>query len=113
MLTEAVFNSGLRRFRAAGDAWRPDRIVYYFINDSAVPSLVIDVSAQYETKRRALACHASQFNRPSADGVLTRLNTPRFQQLIESRDAQFGAVAGVAFAEGIVVKDPIVIEHLL
>jgi hypothetical protein len=36
------------------------------------------------------------------------LTSSRFTQLIESRDAQFGALAGVAFAEGIVVKDPIV-----
>ena len=30
-----------------------------------------------------------------------------FRQLIESRDAQFGALAGVAFAEGIVVREPV------
>jgi hypothetical protein len=32
--------------------------------------------------------------------------------LIESRDAQFGALAGVRFAEGVVVRDPIVRPHL-
>jgi hypothetical protein len=31
-----------------------------------------------------------------------------FRTLIESRDAQFGARAGVAFAEGVVVREPIV-----
>jgi bacillithiol biosynthesis deacetylase BshB1 len=113
VLTEAVFSSGLRRFDAGGEPWRPQRLCYYFINDSAPASLVVDVSAHYETKRRALACHVTQFKPPSGDGVATRLTTPRFQQLIESRDAQFGAVAGVAFAEGVVVKDPIVVEHLL
>jgi hypothetical protein len=41
------------------------------------------------------------------------LTSPRFQQLVESRDAQFGAVAGVAFAEGLVVRDPIVLPTLL
>jgi hypothetical protein len=39
--------------------------------------------------------------------VNTRLTAPTFQQLIESRDAQFGALAGVAFAEGVVVKEPL------
>jgi hypothetical protein len=42
------------------------------------------------------------------DAVSTRLTSPLFQQLVESRDAQFGALAGVAFAEGFVVKHPIV-----
>jgi hypothetical protein len=45
--------------------------------------------------------------------VSTRLTSPRFRQLIESRDAQFGALAGVAFAEGVVVRGPIVRPHLL
>jgi hypothetical protein len=43
----------------------------------------------------------------------TRLNTPRFQQLIESRDAQFGALAGVEFAEGVVVRELMMRDHLL
>src|SRR5436190_10431246 len=113
LLTEAVFSAGLRRFSAEGDAWKPESACYYFINDGAPPSFVLDVSDHYDTKRRALACHVSQF-KPSASGaVATRLTSARFQQLIESRDAQFGAQAGVAFAEGFVVKDPVVRAHLM
>ena len=33
--------------------------------------------------------------------------------MIETRDAQFGARAGVAFAEGLVVRDPLVRTTLL
>jgi bacillithiol biosynthesis deacetylase BshB1 len=113
VLTEAVFNAGLRRFDALVDAWKPERVCYYFINDSAPPSFVVDISEHYETKRRALACHASQFTPASADAASTRLTSPRFRQLIESRDAHFGALAGVAFAEGFIVRDPIVLPHLL
>jgi len=114
VLTEAAFSSGLRRFEPSlGDAWRPSRVCYYFINDSAPPSFVIDVSGAYEHKRRALACYVSQFRPPDSDAVPTRLTSPRFHQLIESRDAQFGALAGVGFAEGFVVRDPIVLPTLL
>ena len=91
LLTRAAFLSGLTRYAAAGEKWRADWLLYYFINDSRRPSFVVDVSAQYKTKRAALACHRSQFAPPSASAAATRLNTPRFQQLIESRDAQFGA----------------------
>ena len=61
----------------------------------------------------SLACHVTQFRPAAADAVSTRLTSVRFQQLIESRDAQFGAQAGVAFAEGIVVKTLVVRPHLL
>ena len=113
LLTEGVFSAGLRRYSAEGEAWKPESVCYYFINDMAVPSFVVDVSEHYETKRRALACHVTQFQPSQPDAVATRLTSVRFRQLVESRDAQFGAVAGVAFAEGIVVKQPLVRSHLL
>jgi bacillithiol biosynthesis deacetylase BshB1 len=112
-LAEAVFSAGLRRFPAEGDAWKPEATCYYFINDSVPPAFVIDVSDYYEIKRRALACHVSQFAPAGPGAVSTRLTSTRFQQLIESRDAQFGAQAGVAFAEGFVVKQPLIRSSLL
>jgi bacillithiol biosynthesis deacetylase BshB1 len=113
LLTDGVFNAGLRRYAADGDAWKPEWICYYFINDSAVPSFVIDVSEHYEVKRRALACHVTQFTPADRNAVATRLTSSTFQQLIESRDAQFGALAGVSHAEGFVVKQPVVQPHLI
>jgi bacillithiol biosynthesis deacetylase BshB1 len=107
VLTEAVFNAGLRRFEPSSEAWKPEWTCYYFINDAAAPSFVIDVSDAYDRKRRALACYASQFRPSGGAAVETRLTSPRFQQLVESRDAHFGALAGVAFAEGLMVRDPI------
>jgi bacillithiol biosynthesis deacetylase BshB1 len=114
VLTEACFNAGLRRYPAEGEAWKAEWICYYFINDSATPSFVIDVSDYYDRKRAALDCHSSQFM-PAAPGgpVATRLNTPLFRQLIESRDAQWGALAGVGHAEGVLVREPILRATLL
>ena len=112
MLTEAAFDAGLRKFDADGEPWRPAWVCYYFINDSASPSFVIDVSAHYDTKRRALACHVSQFTAAAPGAVETRLTADSFNRLIESRDAQFGALAGVRHAEGIVVREPLVRETL-
>jgi bacillithiol biosynthesis deacetylase BshB1 len=113
VLSMAAFTSGLRRYDTGDAPWRADWVCYYFINDSAAPSFVIDVSTHYERKQRALACYASQFALAEADAVPTRLTAPTFRQLIESRDAQFGALAGVAFAEGVVVREPVVRETLL
>jgi len=113
LLREAVFTAGLRRYEPAQPAWKVDWICYYFINDDAEPSFVVDVSAEYERKRAALDCHASQFQRAAPGAAATRLNTPLFRQLAESRDAQFGALASVRWAEGFVVRDPLVRPGLL
>jgi len=112
-LTEAAFNAGLRRYPGEGAAWKPEWVCYYFVNDAAAPSFVVDVSAHYEAKRKALDCHSSQFTGAGSGAVATRLNTPIFRQLVESRDAQFGALAGVRWAEGIVVREPILRTSLM
>jgi bacillithiol biosynthesis deacetylase BshB1 len=113
LVTSATFSAGLRRFRAKGDAWKADWLVYYFINTAGDPSFVVDVSDHYDVKQRALDCHVSQFTPGGADATLTRLTSPLFRQLIESRDAQFGALAGVRWAEGFVVREPVIRRHLL
>ena len=107
VLTGAAFMSGLRRYDTGQPAWRADWVCEYFINDSAAPSFVVDVSEFYERKRESLACHRSQFAPSSGGAVSTRLTASTFTQLIESRDAQFGALIGVAFAEGFVVREPV------
>jgi bacillithiol biosynthesis deacetylase BshB1 len=113
LVTSAAFSAGLRRFRAKGEAWKPDWLVYYFINTGGDPSFVVDVSEHYDVKRRALDCHVSQFTPAGDEATATRLTSPQFRQLIESRDAQFGALAGMRWAEGFVVREPIVRRHLL
>jgi bacillithiol biosynthesis deacetylase BshB1 len=112
VLDLAVFRSGLRRYVTDLESWRPEWICYYFINNSAPPSFLVDVSEHYEAKRASLACHRSQFAPADASAVPTRLTASTFQQLIESRDAQFGAQAGVAFAEGVIVREPVVRSSL-
>jgi bacillithiol biosynthesis deacetylase BshB1 len=113
VLTRGAFKSGLRRFEADGlEAWRPEWLCYYFINDADPASFAVDVSAHYDTKRRALACHRSQFTTAAPGSVATRLTAPHFQQLIESRDANLGARTGVAFAEPVIVRDPLLRPHV-
>jgi len=112
-LRTAAFLSGLSRYNALGEPWRPDWVCYYFINNSTPPSFLVDVSTHYDKKRAALACYRSQFAPTDPEAVATRLTAPAFRQLIESRDAQFGAMLGVEFAEGLVVREPVVRTGLL
>ena len=107
LLASAVFKARLRRFGAPGEAWSPDWVCHYYINNAGTPSFVVDVSADYDSKRRALDCHRSQFVPQDADAVATRLTASSFRRLIESRDAGFGAAIGVEWAEGFVVREPL------
>jgi LmbE family N-acetylglucosaminyl deacetylase len=70
--------------------------------------LVIDVSAHFAAKRRALECYASQFGpgeaaEPSgAAGGQTRLNRPTFLVSVEARARRWGELVGVDYGEALV-----------
>lgn len=112
LIKEAVFSAALRRYETAQEPHRVTKTVYYFINGDREPSFVIDVSDWYGKKEEALRAHASQFSR-SAGNVPTPLNDFRFPHLIRSRDAYLGAKSGCLYAEGFVVKTPVVVPDLV
>jgi len=67
--------------------------------------LVVDISAHFEAKRRALECYGSQFGpgkgaEPS--GAQTRLNRPTFLASVEARARRWGELVGVDYGEALV-----------
>jgi len=66
------------------------------------PDVLLDVSASWEHKRRALACYASQFSRDPGRAD-THINDPDFRERIEDRGRAWGRRAGVARAEALTV----------
>ena len=99
VLTEAAFNAALRRYPGAGEAWKPEWICYYFINDSVPPSFVVDVSAQYDRKREALDCHASQFRPPDDSTAATRLIPAETRRRLAAQQMDVMATNGERLAE--------------
>lgn len=115
LAVEAVFDAGLRRadmpsWAAGAKPFRPRVVLQYFINGWAAAALQMDVGPVYETKRRAVAAHASQFG--AGDGVGTRLNDGAAMAQVEARDRFFGAQVGVRYAEGFVPQRPLPVADI-
>ena len=113
LLEEAIFTAGLRRYETEQAAYRPAKVLYYFINDEAEPSFYVDITSFQAKKFESVFAHRSQFYVPEG-GVETRLNRAGgLPYLVESRDRLFGAKAGVQFAEGFVRKQVPVLSDLI
>lgn len=112
LVNAACFDSGLVRFAAPGEPWRPRRIFYYFINLDCRPDFIVDVTHFYQLKVQALAAHRSQFAFDPGS-LSTALNQPGFPRLVRSRDAYFGALIDVEYGEGFMTREPLALNDLI
>ncbi len=106
LVTEAHFKAGLKKLEPELQAFRPNVILYYFLNRMQDYSFIVDVSEHYAKKQEAIAAHHSQFG---ASGLkpLAVLGVKAPLQFIESRDRFQGAQIGKAYGEAFLVRTPV------
>lgn len=112
IVREAVFNAGIRKYQTESSmpAYRPEQLLYYFINSTVTPQIVVDVTAIYPEKMEVLRCYRSQFE--LEEGSVQTPLTNGYLEMVEHRERLFGSQAGVAFAEGFVSASPYVLANL-
>ncbi len=115
LVYDACFVAGLRNYRPElGAAFRPTKLIYVpAVTDAAevVPSFVVDVTPAWDTKLRALAAFASQFQPRGQDASANPLDG--FQAAAELSARRAGQRIGVRYGEGFLTKEPIAVTDLL
>jgi len=107
LMERVMYLSGLMRYEAKGDPFRPSARFHFASRVGFHPTLVIDVSDHWETKRRAILAHRTQVLRDGPDARATQLNQPDFFERIEARMRHYGGMIGVRFGEPLVSDGPI------
>ncbi len=107
LVTRACYLAGLARWPAAGERWRPARLLYALYRGEARARLVVDVTGVWERRMAALRAHASQLD-PQA-GPPTYLTAPGFLAEVEARARVLGARTGGTYGEGYRSRGPLVI----
>lgn len=112
IVREAVFNAGIRKYLPEPSllAYRPSQFLYYFINSTVTPQVVVDITGVYSQKMEALRCYRSQFE--LEEGSVQTPLTNGYLESVEYRERLFGQQAGVAYAEGFVSAAPYVLKSL-
>jgi N-acetylglucosamine malate deacetylase 1 len=115
LVYDASFVAGLRNYRTdLGAAWRPLKVVYALsmteVAETA-PSFVVDITATWPTKLKAIRAFASQFT--AAAGETVSLPFDRFQKAIELTARRHGQRIGVEFGEGFLTREPLRLDDLM
>jgi len=118
---EACFIAGLQNYALAdsqgantprAEAFRPFKILYAAAYAEVKPSFAVDITKYYERRRRAILAYASQFHPPArekrAQAALAKkvaLPLDQLEQRMNLIARHYGAMIGVQYAEGFVVKE--------
>src|ERR1700733_5408479 len=103
---EACFVAGLKNYALAGEAFRPFKIIYAAAYANVMPTFAVDITAQYERRKRAILAYESQF-KPVKKDRKTKVYLPldELEERMSITSGSFGRMIGVKYAEGFVVKE--------
>lgn len=113
LVVDACFYSGLAR-RGSGTPHRPAALFSYQQHDAFEPSFVVDVTASWEVKMRALDAYASQLTPTGgrsdpAAGPETKISSPLTRRMLEGRARHYGNLIGVEYAEPFWSRTPLAV----
>ncbi|HET9053208.1 MAG TPA: bacillithiol biosynthesis deacetylase BshB1 [Cyclobacteriaceae bacterium] len=107
---DSCFLSGLAKIETKDEqgniqkAWRPKAVYHYIQSQFIEPDFIVDVSAHWQTKIRAVKAFKTQFFNPDSKEPATYISTPEFLSMIEARALEFGHAIGVKYGEGFTVS---------
>jgi bacillithiol biosynthesis deacetylase BshB1 len=98
------FLSGLAKLPISGKAYRPRKIIYSSSFHEVDHTFLVDISAQFERKCKAVACYQTQFEeRPEVREVYPPARN--IYDYMDVRGRQYGYMIGVRYAECFIQKD--------
>lgn len=107
LMDRAWYLAGLRQFDPGhGDPHRAEARYHFASRISFVPTFVMDITAAWEEKKRAILAHRTQVTR-GVEARSTPLNDPTFLSRIEARARHFGSQIGVAYGEPFRATEPL------
>lgn len=108
---EACFLAGLKQLPIDGEPYRPFKILYATSFAEVRPTFVVDITPQYEQRRRAILAFSSQFRPPKGQSRAQFKKTSVFLAIdrlefhMNQIARQYGEMIGVQYGEPFLVKE--------
>jgi len=111
---EGCFLAGLKQLPLEGEPHRPFKILYSTAYVSVRPTFVVDITPQYEQRRRAILAFGSQF-RPKNSERESRvfLAIDRLEEEMNQLARHYGQMIGVKYGEPFLQKELMQVEDIV
>jgi bacillithiol biosynthesis deacetylase BshB1 len=110
---EACFLAGLARLPLDGRPYRPHKIVYASMYVPAVrPTFVVDITAQFEKKLKAVLAFSSQFS-PKKDMQNLFPSSSDLRERLASLARHFGLMIGARYGEPFVTREVAAVDDIV
>jgi N-acetylglucosamine malate deacetylase 1 len=118
LTADSCFLSGLSKILTTDTSgneqprWRPTYVLHYLQDRYHEPNLVIDISAVFEQRMKAIAEYSTQFYDGTNSGEQTYISSPAFYESVVARARLLGKRIGVQYAEAFSTEKKIGIRQL-
>jgi N-acetylglucosamine malate deacetylase 1 len=111
---EGCFLAGLKQLPLEGEAYRPFKIIYSAAYAVVRPSFVVDISEQYEQRRKAILAFGSQF-RPKKNEKKSKVHLAidGLEEEMNQLARHYGQMIGVKFGEAFLQKEMQKVEDVV
>jgi N-acetylglucosamine malate deacetylase 1 len=111
---EACFLAGLKQLPIEGEPHRPFKILYSISYADARPTFVVDITAQFAQRRRAILAYGSQF-RPGKGHKKSKvyLAIDRLEEEMNQLARHYGQRIGVKYGEPFLQKELMKVDDVV
>jgi N-acetylglucosamine malate deacetylase 1 len=111
---EGCFLAGLKRAPIPGEPYRPFKVLYSMAFVDVWPTFVVDITAQYEKRRKAILAYGSQF-RPAKSEKKSKvyLALDELEDEMNQLARRYGQMIGVKYGEPFLVKELMKVDDVV
>ncbi len=111
---EACFLAGLKQLPLQGEAYRPFKILYSISFADVRPTFIVDITAQFKQRHKAILSFRSQFLPPKTEKKSkVRLAIDRLEAEMNQLARHYGHMIGVDYGEPFLQKELLKVEDIV
>ena len=107
LVSDAVWLAGRAKYETGQERHLVKRLLFYPEHFDKETSFIVDISEDFQTKRRAVLAFSSQLYQPDSNEPSTNISSKQFLDFWEAKARYFGGLIGKTYGEPYFMHEPV------